>query len=326
MTSKQTPFGTLSYTYDSAGDLLTLASSNTNGASLTYTYDKLNRLSTVTDNRLLAQGAASGATTYNYDEVGNLQNFTYPNGVTHAYTYDTLNRLTQLCVGTAAPGCAGGQKLASYVYTLGAAGNRTSVAELTGRTVGYVYDSLYRLTSETVSADPNNHNGAISYTYDNVGNRKTLTSTLAPVGGNTYSYDADDRLASDGYDPNGNTTNSSGIGGWPILSVSHPQEVAPPFPRLWREGGLSPRARRPSVLASARSIAIRSRQSLPPRLHSEQSCLISSPLASPPVLSSLDCDGCSGASRSVSLRSIPENRSSGPARIAGDPWRAAFVT
>ena len=181
LTSKQTPFGTLNYTYDSAGNLLTLASSNTNGASLTYTYDKLNRLSTVTDNRLLAQGAASGLTTYNYDEVGNLQNFTYPNGVTHAYTHDTLNRLMQM--GSSKNSSA----ISNYVYTLGAAGNRTSVAELSGRAVAYVYDSLYRLTSETVAADPSNHNGAISYTYDSVGNRKTLTSTLAPVGGNTYS-------------------------------------------------------------------------------------------------------------------------------------------
>ena len=70
LTSKQTPFGTLNYSYDSAGDVLTISSSNTNGASLTYTYDTLNRLATVTDNRLLAQGATSGLTTYNYDAVG----------------------------------------------------------------------------------------------------------------------------------------------------------------------------------------------------------------------------------------------------------------
>ncbi len=144
-------------------------------------------------------------TTYNYDAVGNLQSFVYPNGVTHAYTYDALNRLTQM--GSSKSSTA----ISNYAYTLGAAGNRTSVAELTGRTVAYAYDSLYRLTTETVTADPNNHNGAINYTYDNVGNRKTLTSTLAPVGGNTYNYDADDRLASDQYDPNGNTTNSLGV-------------------------------------------------------------------------------------------------------------------
>ncbi len=77
--------------------------------------------------------------------------------------------------------------------------------------MAYVYDSLYRLTSETVTADPHNNNGVASYTYDNVGNRKTLSSTLPPAGGVSYSYDADDRLASDQYDPDGNTTNSAGI-------------------------------------------------------------------------------------------------------------------
>jgi len=205
LTSKQTPFGTLSYTYDGAGNLLTLASSNTNGASLTYTYDVLNRLSTVTDNRLLAQGAASGVTTYNYDTVGNLQNFVYPNGLTHAYSYDPLNRLTQM--GSSKNGAA----ISNYAYTLGSAGNRTAVTELSGRSVGYGYDSLYRLTSETVTSDPNNKNGAISYTYDAVGNRKTLNSTLPPAGSNSYTYDADDRLSTDQYDANGNTVLSAGV-------------------------------------------------------------------------------------------------------------------
>jgi len=84
------------------------------------------------------------------------------------------------------------------------------VAELSGRTVNYAYDSLYRLTSEAVSSDPHNNNGTASYTYDAVGNRKTLASTLPPEGGMTYTYDADDRLGSDQYDADGNTVNSLG--------------------------------------------------------------------------------------------------------------------
>ena len=143
--------------------------------------------------------------TYNYDAVGNLQNFVYPNGVTSAYTYDALNRLTQM--GSSKNATA----LSNYAYTLGAAGNRTSVAELSGRIVAYAYDSLYRLTTETVTTDPHNNNGVGSYTYDAVGNRKTLTSTLPPAGGVSYAYDADDRLGSDQYDADGNTTNSLGI-------------------------------------------------------------------------------------------------------------------
>ena len=47
--TKATPEGTLGYTYDAHGNVLTITSSNTNGASVTYVPDVLNRLSTVTD-------------------------------------------------------------------------------------------------------------------------------------------------------------------------------------------------------------------------------------------------------------------------------------
>lgn len=155
-----TPEGTLNYTYDNAGNLLTLGSANAGGSTDTYTYDVLNRLSTVLD--------SSGTTTYAYDKVGNLQSFAYPNGVATTYNYDSLNRLTQM--GSRAQST----QLASYTYTLGLAGNRTSVAELSGRTVAYGYDSLCRLTSETISSDPNSHNGTTQYQYHSVGNRQQL--------------------------------------------------------------------------------------------------------------------------------------------------------
>jgi len=45
--SKQTPYGTISYTYDAAGDVTDISSSNQNGAAMAYQYDKLNRLSSV---------------------------------------------------------------------------------------------------------------------------------------------------------------------------------------------------------------------------------------------------------------------------------------
>ncbi len=193
-TTQATPFGTLSYTYDAASNLLTMKSSNSGGASDTYTYDQLNRLSTVTD--------SSGATTYAYDAVGNLQNFTYPNGVTHAYSYDTLNRLTQVGASKNAVG------ISNYAYTLGLAGNRLTVAELSGRTVNYGYDSLYRLTSEAVTSDPHAHDFTNGFTYDTVGNRQQWLVNGSVS--NSYSYDADDRLGSDAYDANGNTIDSLG--------------------------------------------------------------------------------------------------------------------
>ncbi len=103
---------------------------------------------------------------------------------------------------------ADGRLGSNYAYTLGLAGNRLTVAELSGRSVAYGYDSLYRLTSENVTADPNNHNGTTSYLYDPVGNRQQLL--VNGVTANSYTYDADDRLGSDQYDADGNTINSLG--------------------------------------------------------------------------------------------------------------------
>jgi RHS repeat-associated protein len=140
-------------------------------------------------------------TNYSHDAAGNLSGYTYPNGVQTSYNYDTLNRLTQM-------GAAKNGALSSYAYTLGAAGNRLTVAELSGRNVTYGYDSLYRLTSETVTADPHHHDGTTGYMYDAVGNRQQLI--VNGVTANTYNYDADDRLGADQYDANGNTTNSLG--------------------------------------------------------------------------------------------------------------------
>lgn len=100
--------------------------------------------------------------------------------------------------------------LASYTYTLGAAGNRTAVTELSGRTVNYTYDDLYRLTSETILNDPHVVNGSVNYGYDPVGNRLNRTSSVAGVPSQSSTYDANDRLTSDTYDANGNTKVSGG--------------------------------------------------------------------------------------------------------------------
>ena len=123
--------------------------------------------------------------------------------MTSAYTYDALNRLTQM--GSSRSSTA----ISNYAYTLGAAGNRLTVAELSGRNIVYGYDSLYRLTTETVTADSQSHNFVNGYTYDVVGNRKQWLVNGAVA--NAYTYDADDRLSSDQYDPNGNTTLSGGV-------------------------------------------------------------------------------------------------------------------
>jgi RHS repeat-associated protein len=202
LSSKQTPQGTLSYSYDDAANLLTTRSSNANGVSVDYAYDALGRLATVKDNNLLSLNG--GLTSYTYDAANNLQGFTYPNGVSTSFAYNLLNRLTTMTVNSStAP-------LASYSYTLGAAGNRLSVSELGGRTATYTVDDLYRLTSESIAGDPHGINGNLSYSYDAVGNRLNRISSLTPLQSQATTFDANDRITSDVYDNNGNTTSSNG--------------------------------------------------------------------------------------------------------------------
>jgi RHS repeat-associated protein len=198
LVSKATPQGTLTYTHDGAGNIKSIRSSNANGVTVNYNYDELNRLSNVVDNNL-----STGTTAYTYDLNGNLESTTYPNAVRTAYTFNSLNRLTNV-------NGAKGATLANYAYTLGTAGNRLSVTEANGRTVSYAYDALYRLTGESISNDTvAANNGALNYTYDAVGNRLNRTSSVGAIPATGATYDANDRLTSDAYDPNGNTTTSN---------------------------------------------------------------------------------------------------------------------
>ena len=208
LSQKQTPQGTLTYTYDAAGNVASMRSSNTNGIYVEYTYDSLNRLQTVVDHGLVGQQT----TTYSYDPASNLATVEYPNGLQSTFSYDTLNRITRLS-----------NAAANYTYTLdGTVGNRTGVTEklatLPGaRMVGWSYDGIYRLTNENISADPNSKTGEVTYGLDPVGNRLSLGLSqgsnlpgISAILPGSVSYDQDDRLSTEDYDPNGNTLKSGG--------------------------------------------------------------------------------------------------------------------
>ncbi|HYV29794.1 MAG TPA: RHS repeat-associated core domain-containing protein, partial [Candidatus Binatia bacterium] len=77
-------------------------------------------------------------------------------------------------------------------------------------TRSYAYDNLYRLTGEAISV--NSQQSSLSYSYDPVGNRLIRASTLAGLGNQSFSYDANDQLTSDTCDSNGNTLTSPASG------------------------------------------------------------------------------------------------------------------
>ena len=178
----------VSYSYDNACRLTKVT---TPFGSTSYEYDLLDRLTRVVDRN-------GYATVYEYDANGNRTAVHYANGLTVTYDYDLLNRL--ICEKTVD---INGDIVVQYIYTLGAAGERKSVTEL-DRTVEYTYDSLYRLTSETITEGKKVT--VYTYAYDNVSNRILKTENGAET---EYVYNALNQLVSDTetsyeYDLNGN--------------------------------------------------------------------------------------------------------------------------
>ena len=178
----------VSYSYDNACRLTKVI---TPFGSTSYEYDLLDRLTRVVDRN-------GYATVYEYDANGNRTAVHYANGFTTTYDYDLLNRLIrQETVDI------DGDIVVQYIYTLGVAGERKSVTEL-DRTVEYTYDSLYRLTSETITEGEKVT--VYTYAYDNVSNRILKTENGAAT---EYVYNALNQLVSDSetsyeYDLNGN--------------------------------------------------------------------------------------------------------------------------
>ena len=178
----------VSYSYDDASRLTSV---KTAYGTTSYEYDKLDRLVRVVDRN-------GYATLYEYDKNGNRSAVRYANGIVVSYKYDEVNRL----ISEKALDKQGGL-VAQYEYTLGEAGERTSVKEL-DRTVEYTYDALYRLTGEKITA------GDIvteyTYAYDNVSNRILKTENGVKT---TYTYNELNQLTAENsteykYDEAGN--------------------------------------------------------------------------------------------------------------------------
>jgi RHS repeat-associated protein len=191
LSSKATPEGTLNYAYDAAGNLASMQSAD-GAVNVSYAWNSLNLLEQVADSRL-------GTTSYQYDTANNLSTMTYPNQVQSTFTYDKLNRVTGMASGSSA-----------YAYGRGPTGNLTSAVESNNRSLTWSFDGIYRLTGETISGDPSNNNGSISYSLDPVGNRLSDTSSLPDIASGSWSYNADDEVSSESDDSNGNVTATGG--------------------------------------------------------------------------------------------------------------------
>ncbi len=205
---------TLSYDYDDAGNRTEVAVQTRWDTSAPtwqtlYTYDGFDRLETVSGAFTDDQASDGQYAEYFYDAVGNLERVELGNGTAVVvYGYDTQHRLTSV---TNYRDYASTQTvISSFVYTLGAAGQRTHVTETLEnnerREIAYAYDDLYRLRREW--ARTFDASGAlrfereVTYTYDLVGNRTSMTVNESDWGISaveasytvTYNYDEHDRL------------------------------------------------------------------------------------------------------------------------------------
>ncbi|MFZ3017857.1 MAG: hypothetical protein WA056_05315 [Gallionella sp.] len=210
---------TTRYTYNTAGQVLTVDGARTDVSDITsYAYDTQGNLATVTDalnrittlsgydangragsitdpndlatylsydarGRLTARDTGGEITRYTYDGVGQLTHVSLPSGASYTYTYDAAHRLTRIS----------DSQNNALVYTLDNAGNRTreQLIDAAGniiQTRSRVFDALSRLQQDIGAV-----NQTTTYTYDANGNLKTVTDPLNRQSVNTY--DALNRLS-----------------------------------------------------------------------------------------------------------------------------------
>ncbi|MFA5337353.1 MAG: RHS repeat-associated core domain-containing protein [Candidatus Omnitrophota bacterium] len=159
--------GVITNNYDTEGNLISIKDQKNN--TTTFSYDALNRLIAKTD-------AANYKWQYFYDAASNRVKEIDPKGQTTTYNYDELNRLESFN----AP-----EITVSYNYDN--LGRIVSMLDWQGTTY-YSYDVLGQL----LEIDGPLSNDVIKYTYDLVGNRKTMVDFDNKL--TRYAYDAANRF------------------------------------------------------------------------------------------------------------------------------------
>ena len=225
------PLGhTVSTVYDALGQVT--QRTDANGNSVSFGYDTLGRTTSQTD-------AMGNISYFVYNEVGNRVSTTDPRGSVTTITYDELNRpvvttdplgrsntTTYNAAGQVSAVTNANQETTSYTYN--SLGQQATVTDAIGNVTQYQYDSLGRMTLMIdangvatsyeyddlgrLTAVTENYKAAFSpddetnvrteYTYDENGNRLTITDGRGEI--TTFTYDELNRLLTE-TDALGNT-------------------------------------------------------------------------------------------------------------------------
>ena len=121
---------TTSYTYNSRGQITRIDGPRTDVSDVvTFSYDSMGNLVSVTRPLL-------GTITYSdYDAFGRVGRITDPNGLVTAYTYDSRGRISEINRG---------DHIITFEYNPNGTLKKITMSE--GETLNYIYDEVQRLT------------------------------------------------------------------------------------------------------------------------------------------------------------------------------------
>jgi len=167
--------GTLTYTYDSQGNMLTVKAGTP--VIVTNEYD-------VYGNQTKLIDRSAGTTTYAYNALSQLTSQTNANSQTHTMVYDLLGRNTSR---------VGPEGTTTYEYfpvgtgALAASVNKIKkITGFAGNLVEYTYDSFGRTATQKETVDATAH--TTTYGYNTYGD---IVTTVYPSGfGTNHAYDA----------------------------------------------------------------------------------------------------------------------------------------
>ncbi|MBQ8924136.1 MAG: glycohydrolase toxin TNT-related protein [Lachnospiraceae bacterium] len=160
ITSLTDELGTISYTYDGNGNILTVSETGKDGNTntITRTYDSMNRVTSYTDYK-------GDTVKYSYDELGNLISLTYAGGEIVRYKYYENGALKEVIDSE--------NLVTSYTYDK--RGNLLTTSNPDGTSEVNTYDDLGQLSSRMLLSAAGEELYSYSYTYDDWGNITSIS-------------------------------------------------------------------------------------------------------------------------------------------------------
>jgi len=165
----------VAYTYDESGSILSVRDENHATANTHYEYDPARRLASVEQ----TLGSGTVTTSYAYDIAGNLSSVTDPNGNATTYTYDDFGQM----IGQTSP------VTGTTTYQYGKSGTLQTVTDANGAVAACTYDALDRVIDATFSCDGQTSE-TVTWTYDTAAfGLGRLAQMTDPSGVTAYAYD-----------------------------------------------------------------------------------------------------------------------------------------